>query len=457
MGVLARCELLLQAKNYSGSGAWLDEANSHDAQFGSLSGADTNDPLFHDYTGMQFVYMSGVTGNYASTPDAAALDIVGDIDIQVLVALDDWTSTSQILMGKFDEASSQITFRFINDSNNNLQFDWSTDGAVGTLVQKASTTSASLNDGDRQWLRATLDVSSGDLKFFTGGSADTPSWSQLGNTVTNSATSIHAGTAELRVGDAVNPTLLSQGEFYQARVYDGIDGTLVFDANFTNQTALTEPYATFTEGSSNAATVTFNRSTTGRKLTVVNQPVMLLGTDDYFEVPDHADLDVTASDAFTLMVWARLYDTSPDEDQILVGKKDDLTTSAGYTLYVESADATAKFLIADGTADDEDPTANLTVGQAFVITGVKNETDDDIESFLDGTGGSAVTDSTTNTLANALTFNIGASSNATPANYFDGEIFAVAFWNEALSDADVTAAGLELQANSGSLLLLGVG
>ena len=31
MAVIDSAELLLQAKNYSGSGDWLDEANAHDA------------------------------------------------------------------------------------------------------------------------------------------------------------------------------------------------------------------------------------------------------------------------------------------------------------------------------------------------------------------------------------------------------------------------------------------
>ena len=47
MAVIDSAELLLQAKNYSGSGAWQDESgNGHHAQLGSTSGADTNDPQF---------------------------------------------------------------------------------------------------------------------------------------------------------------------------------------------------------------------------------------------------------------------------------------------------------------------------------------------------------------------------------------------------------------------------
>lgn len=185
--------------------------------------------------------------------------------------------------------------------------------------------------------------------------------------------------------------------------------------------------------------------------------MFLLGTDNYFEIVDHANLDFSASENFTLMVAGRTYDVSPDEDHVLVFKKDNLTTSAGYGLYLESADDTAKFLIADGTLDDEDATPNLTAGNAFVVVGVKNETDDDIEAFLNGVGsGSPTTDSTTVGFANALPVRIGATSN-TAANFADLEIHSVVKWREALSDTDVITAANELFGSSGGLLLLRVG
>ena len=63
MTILDSAELLAQAKNYSGSGDWLDEANSHDAQFGSTSGADTNDPQFLPWDGENYVFLPEVNGN----------------------------------------------------------------------------------------------------------------------------------------------------------------------------------------------------------------------------------------------------------------------------------------------------------------------------------------------------------------------------------------------------------
>ncbi len=71
MSILDSAELLLQAKNYSGSGPWLDESgNGHDAQFGSTSGGDANDPLTKLYVALdeQFMFLPGTAGNFASAP-----------------------------------------------------------------------------------------------------------------------------------------------------------------------------------------------------------------------------------------------------------------------------------------------------------------------------------------------------------------------------------------------------
>jgi len=64
--------------------------NGHHAVFGSSVGVDTNDPLRLIRTNENYLYLPGTNGNYVSTPDAAPLDITGDIDIRVRISLDDW-------------------------------------------------------------------------------------------------------------------------------------------------------------------------------------------------------------------------------------------------------------------------------------------------------------------------------------------------------------------------------
>ena len=62
-----------------------------DAQFGSSSSSNTNEPLALAHTGENYLYLPGVSGNNATVPDSAALDLTTEADIQVRIAFDDWT------------------------------------------------------------------------------------------------------------------------------------------------------------------------------------------------------------------------------------------------------------------------------------------------------------------------------------------------------------------------------
>ncbi len=459
MSILGRAELLLQAKNYSGSGNWLDEANSHDAV--------NNGALFLDGTTEQYLYLPGVAANYASTPDTAALSITGDIDIRCKVALDDWTPTAQAaLVSKYVASGNQRAYRFSIATDGKPKFQFSTNGT--DLVTKNSTAATSVTNGEIKWVRVTMDVDNGasgyDIKFYL--SDDGVAWTQLGTTVTTStATSINDSTSVLEVGTSDAGTAnLSIGSFYQAQIYSDIsETTLVFDADFTDRTLVKEPFVTFAEDSSNGATVTINRAATGVKAAVVDEDLWLVGTDDWLEVADDNGLDFagadTTAEALTLMAMARTYDISPAGNSTIAGKKVGPTsTSAGYSLYNSTGGAIVARL-ADGTAKPLDTVSTAIDGTTFVAAYVRNIVDDDIEVFVNGAGsGSAATDTTTVTSANARPFHIGSDSNATPANFFDGEIMAVVLWREALTDAEVALAGKELQSyNPNSLLLWNVG
>ena len=464
MGVLDSAELLLQAKNYSGSGGWLDEANSHNAQLGSTSGADTNDPLFLEHTGIQYLYLPGISGNYVSAPDSAAYDITGDIEAIVCVLDDDWDDGNRTFVAKWPAGNlqRQYLFRLIGGS---MRMDWFE--ADATAQVETSSVGVPFTDNTIGWMRWTLDVDNGasdaEVKFYTStdpASTDpsSVSWTQLGTTqLVGATTDVRGGGNDVLEWGAssVGTAQLFNGNYYKAVLNNGIGGTSVATLDFTDTVAVTEPFATFTEASAQADTVTISRTATGRKAIIVDRNLFLLGTDDFFEVPDDAALDFATGDDFTGMVVGRSYDVSPSADSILLAKKDNLTTSAGYAIYLEAGDDTVKFLIGDATADDEDASPDLTAGQLFTVAGVRDAAgDNDIQAFFDGTGsGSAVTDSTADTLANAFPLRIGATSN-TAASFFDGEIVAVALWSSALSDADVATARLEITAaNDGSFAM----
>ena len=52
-----------------------------DTTAGSTTSADSNDPQYLAWDGINFTYTTGVAGNFLSVPDAATLDITSDIDL----------------------------------------------------------------------------------------------------------------------------------------------------------------------------------------------------------------------------------------------------------------------------------------------------------------------------------------------------------------------------------------
>jgi hypothetical protein len=180
------------------------------------------------------LYLSGASGNYASAPDDAALDITGDLDIRCEVALTDWTpAASTALVSKLGSAGTRSYQLFIA-STGNINLRWSTDGTA--LITQDSTVATGITDGARRWVRATLDVDNGAggyaVQFFT--STDGVTWTQLGSTRTGgSTTSIFASTSILAVGSDSNGTANNAtGTFYRAQVRSGIGGTIVANPDF---------------------------------------------------------------------------------------------------------------------------------------------------------------------------------------------------------------------------------
>lgn len=214
------------------------------------------DPTGAYFTGSGF-RLYNTLNNLATTPDAAVLDITGDIDIRVKVAMTDWTPSGlyQGFVEKWGAAGTRSYGFGLGGTldTGKLIFSWTTDGT--NEIAKTSSVVTGLTDGSTKWVRVTLDVDNGasgnDVKFFT--SDDGTTWTQLGTTVTTAGvTSIFSGSSALGIGRYA-ATYSMDGTIYRAQILNGIGGTTVFDANF--ETVPADSFA-FSESSSNAATVT---------------------------------------------------------------------------------------------------------------------------------------------------------------------------------------------------------
>jgi hypothetical protein len=263
-------------------------------------------------------------GNGASTPDSAALDITGDIDIKAKVTLTNWTNPSlQWIAAKF-EGTTQRSYLLAIATDGRIAFYTSPNGTSASQIIGASTVATGVSNGATKWVRATLDVDNGSsqrvYKFYL--SDDGTTWTQLGTTVTTAGTtSIFNSTAPLEIAPNFTTTAPNgqlTGIVHSVIIENGFDGagSVVFDANLAAQTA---DALAFTESSTNAATVTI--SSTRYSVGYPNAGFISVSTqtvnadNDFWEpflvteplVVDLLVFEVTTAPASTATVHAAIY------------------------------------------------------------------------------------------------------------------------------------------------------
>ena len=289
-------------------------------------------------------------------------------------------------------------------------------------------------DGQRGQIKITLDLNNGsgvyEVKFFTA--TDGVTFSQLGTTVTGgTTTSLPSVSATLVLNGAIGGAPLA-GKFYRFALRDGIDGTTVFDANFT--TGITSGgQTTFTESSANAATVTINRATSGRKSVAVVRPVLLFGTDDRLQITDNDLLDITAADNVTVMVVRRAWGTPTS--QAIVAKRSTVGGAGGTAGWDMRTGGSNGYILVNeydnGTTLTSGNSSTGVAGTAYVFTAVYSGSS--ITGYLGNTLGT--TGSRSGSAANATDMTVGATgAGSAPA---DMEVAAVALWRRALSTNEI--------------------
>lgn len=215
---------------------WLRLVGDRQATSGNTEVIWSDDDYATFSTGRNYLSLPGAAGDYASTPDAAVLDITGDIDIIAYAVATSWTAATQSLVAKFADTANRSYQFFVNAANGIPQFSVSPDGTTGAAVTKAASAAVPFAAGSGGWLRATLDVTDGVnsvFNFYT--STDAPStapsavsWTQLGTAnLTSTVTSIFNSTSPLEIGAQLGGTgARFTGKIYSAYVYNGIGGTL---------------------------------------------------------------------------------------------------------------------------------------------------------------------------------------------------------------------------------------
>lgn len=428
---------------------------------GSGTGVDTNDPIWLQHTGTNYLYLPGATGNYASVPDPTQLAAATELDVRIAIAADDWTpSGASILCAQGpSNTASTLGFVFYRNTDGTLQFATS-DGATRTDAAASSLNLATNVDGSLLAVRVTWRSSDGRVQYWwkvtTGPTAasDTASntgWTSLGADRTAGTVALNNPAEALSLGaynTGNNPTA---GKIYVGQVATTIDGVPFLTVDFT--TGITSGGATsFT--ATTGQTVTINRSTSGRKSVAVVKPVWLFGTDDFMEFPDQPEFNFGASESFSVVMAVRRWTTLTNQQTFMAKVRTvaGVDNEPGWLLRAGfSTGAKVSFSVQDtvkANKAEAESSNSMTSGSVSLMAAVRNVASDTVSVTFDGTT-TSVTDTTTGSFSNDLAVRIGRLASS-GTSYADMEFFGAAVFRRALSAAEITTLN-DYYVNGGSV------
>ncbi|MFD0344003.1 hypothetical protein ACFVH0_35955 [Streptomyces sp. NPDC127117] len=186
--------------------------------------------------GAPWAAMPGGATDRLVTPDAAALDVTGDLDLSMDLAADNWRKPQMLAARYALSTGNNRCWIFELAESGALIFMWSPDGTFANRVDVTSTLPVPAYSGQRMAVRVTLDVNNEaggrTVRFYTARTMNGP-WVQLGaDRTATGTTALLGGTASLEVGRCLEFNQLPNGGFlyslagrvYGLRLRNGIEG-----------------------------------------------------------------------------------------------------------------------------------------------------------------------------------------------------------------------------------------
>lgn len=233
-------------------------------------------PLLLTHTsGENYWFGSGVASNFVSTPNAAANQITGDIEIIAKVIITNQSTTQTIIAKNIDVTN--FSYWFGVSSTNNLRLIFSQNG--NNTITATSTVIQPFNVNTIGFVKITRVASSGLVRFFT--STDGISYTQLGADVSTTSGNIFNGNASVKVG-AYDTTNLFPffGKIYRATISNSIGGAPVVDFN-PNQYNPSTSQTQWTSSTGEVWSLNVGTAATGYKGQLVTKATMQSdGIDD---------------------------------------------------------------------------------------------------------------------------------------------------------------------------------
>jgi len=289
----------------------------------------------------------GVASNYASTPDASAVDITGDLEMVIRVTPSSWAGSYSLISKR--QASPNQSYWWTLNGGTSMSFNWSADGS--TALNLTGTTTLPTGS-PTLWLKVEFDVNNGasgrTATFYYAADQETEptSWTTLQAVTSAGVTSIANTTSIVEFGtqQTGSATLPLVGTIKQAIIRNGIGGTVALNANFSTATA---DALAFNETSSNAAAVTI--TSTRYSYGVPNAQFGTTGTQSlngnqtYYEpfevtAPITVDMyafEITSTTASTVRTAIYAADSNAQPTGSPVGDSGAITVSATAAAYTK--------------------------------------------------------------------------------------------------------------------------
>lgn len=298
--------------------------NGHHMRFGSSVGADTNDPIMIDWHGQDSLWLPGITGQRAATPQ---VPLSGDFEFRFKASLD-WATCPLMApagqrssgSGTTDPGSGSFNV-YVQAGVTHINFVNASDLTVRNFTSFALD---GLNDGDVAWVRYRVMMNNGNNESQAEVSFsldDGVTWqeSSTGPQTRTLADGVNYGAASFAVGDRSalsSGTTALLGHMMRAVLYDGwedADAPIVvnFDAR-----DIQDPNSGWVDPVTGAS-FNITRPLTGYKLAVVRQPTVLFdGVDDMLQGPTGTEFGIQAGEPLTVVAVYRQYETRAVFDKV---------------------------------------------------------------------------------------------------------------------------------------------
>lgn len=391
----------------------------------STSGVDTNDPTLLTHEGTNYLYCPGAVGNTAAVSDTPELGLVNANAEWVVRFRANSLANGPLLTSKpYGGTGHWVQL----NTNGSITLGY-LEASAPTTIRAGASAAGAYVVGTDAWIKVRRNYLTGLIEFYTAPNQPTEPtvWTAVGTASPAAGSFIDNANNFNMGGDSTTANL--DGRLYRVIVRNTTLDTTVLDVDFTTGiTSSGQTSFTCTTGQ----TVFLQRSLGGRKTVAVTRPVVLLGTDDYLEVPDNALLDFAAGESFTVLAVARVFATPLTNGRLL---QKGAATDPRWFLFCSNTVASG-FQISDNTTTATPSTSNGSVGALNVFAGVVDRTAQVVRAYINGT---VSTDSSTGligSLENAGVMRIGAVP-VTTTNPFDGEIVAAAVFRRTLTAAEI--------------------